>query len=200
MSRSPAGTQSQHLSAWCLLIVRQFTGAIPWPVLLLDPQCRLPDANIRFLPSARLDAEAVIHHLSPARHHKGTSPRLVSGTESATHAADWQARPIREPSGRTCFLLVVGFPVDVGYDPVATSCQIDGCSEIRGCRRDIIKMLRAGRSVKEIVTTLGLGEPAVRTHIYRRRKTLDCQDILSLRFGCRERNALATACAPGQTV
>ena len=59
-------------------------------------------------------------------------------------------------------------------------------------------MLRAGRSVKEIATTLGLGEPTVRTHIYRLRKTLGCQDILSLRFGYRERNAPACARGPGQ--
>lgn len=204
MSQSPAGTQSQPLSAWCLSIARQFTEAIPWPALLLDPQHRLAHANIQFLSADHLDAEAIIHRLFPARHHKGTTPRPAPGTESAAHAADsfhaadWQVRPIREASGRTCLILVIGFPVDAGQDPVATPSRITGFSEISGRRREIIEMLRAGRSVKEIATTLGLGEPTVRTHIYRLRKTLGCQDILSLRFGYRERNAPACARDQGQ--
>lgn len=47
---------------------------------------------------------------------------------------------------------------------------------------EVLKCLKAGLSVKEIASQLGVKEETVRTHIHRVRGILDCSDLLALRF------------------
>jgi len=205
MSKSLAPGHIQALPSACLAIARQVAEAIPWPVLLLDPQHRLVHANIPFLSFDHLDAAMVIDHLFPAHHHGSVAPAHPAGSAGVSPGAgtmqanDWQVRPIRDSSGRTCLILVLGLPVDASPGCAGVPRDSARISEIRGRRREIIDLLRAGLSVKEIATTLRVREPTVRTHIYRLRKALGCQDILGLRFGHRARQRKTGAPDHGRT-
>lgn len=49
-------------------------------------------------------------------------------------------------------------------------------------QKEVLECLNAGMSVKEIGVHMGIKEGTVRTHILRLRGSLDCSDLLSLRF------------------
>lgn len=49
-------------------------------------------------------------------------------------------------------------------------------------QKDVLECLNAGLSVKEIGVKMDIKEGTVRTHILRLRGSLDCSDLLSLRF------------------
>lgn len=55
-------------------------------------------------------------------------------------------------------------------------------NELSRRQREVLNGLRGGMAVKELAHKLGISEATVRTHIFRLRQRLGCNDLLKLRI------------------